>query len=102
MTAEEYNAYDEGEKVTISMSFVNPAGAPTSPTAILLQLRDPSTRTVVEKDEGDMTEDAEGEWHYDVNTLGFEEGVWFYKVYASGDSVGAKEWAFIIKASELA
>ena len=103
MTLEEYNAYDEGEVVTLSMSFTDRGGAPVSPTTILVQLRDPVTREITEFAETalEMVEDAEGEWHIDVETRNFHEGVWAYKVYAEGDSASAREWAFIIKVSEL-
>jgi len=101
MTLEDYNQYDEGEVVTISMSFVDTSGTPVSPANILLQLRDPVSREITEYIENQITEDAVGEWHRDIVTTGFSEGTWFYKVYASGDAQGAKEWAFIIKVSEL-
>lgn len=104
MTLEDYNRYDEGEVVTISMEFRNKAGELTSPTSLLIQFRNPETREITERTEADVDvfEDEEGKWHLDVNTLGYAEGVWFYKVYAQGDSASAKEWAFIIKTSELA
>ena len=103
MTLEDYNAYDEGQVVTLAMSFVDRDGAPFSPTSILVQLRDPVSHVVTEYDESDLQviEDSEGEWHIDVDTRHFSEGVWAYKVYAEGDSASAREWAFIVKVSEL-
>lgn len=101
MTLEDYNSYDSGEVIAISMSFVDDSGTATDPTTILLQVRHPLTHAVTETADGAMTHVSTGEWTCNVDTTDYVPGVWYYKVYASGSAKGAKEWAFIIRDTEF-
>lgn len=83
--------YDIGDRIRITASFVNSAGAATNPTAVAVTVRKPDGSTTAPSASSDVV----GTWYADVDPD--QHGNWFYRFAGTGALVVAEESQFYVR-----
>lgn len=95
------NAYQVGDLVHLTVSFVNSVGTPTDPTAITctVKLRYVGTTTTYTYAGGTVTKTGTGEYYVDFTPT--TEGIWDYRWTGTGTVQAAVEGAFNVPDSQF-
>lgn len=89
-------ACDIGDLVELSAAFTNLAGVATDPTAVTLQVKDPTGATVAGTT---PTHGATGAYTYDLAITA--SGVWKYRFAGTGAVVAAEEAKVFVRPSSF-
>jgi hypothetical protein len=88
----------EGTEIQLVGTFANYLGTLTSPTAATFYVQFPTgTNDLVLTG----TLSATGIYYTNVNTTGYEAGIYTYRLQGTGDLVAAEEERFEVKSSEV-
>jgi hypothetical protein len=94
------NVYDIGDCVKFSVSFTNDAGVATDPTAVTLDVQDPSGNEITYTyAAGTVTKSATGAYYKTV--VIDEAGEWYYRWAGTGAVVAAAEAMIWVRESEF-
>lgn len=94
--------YDIGDRVHLTASFTDNAGAAADPTAVSLKIKNPAgTVTTYTYAGGAITKDSTGEYHmdYTIPSDAASVGGWLARFEGTGSVVAAEETAFSVRAS---
>jgi hypothetical protein len=87
----------EGTEIQLVGTFANYLGTLTSPTASTFYVQPPTgTETAIVG-----TLSSTGIYYCNVNTTGYEAGIYTYRLQGTGDLVAAEEERFEVKATEV-
>lgn len=87
--------YDKGELVRLSAAFVNPAGEPTDPTTITLEVKPPSGIVAVVT----PVREGTGAYYYDLDIVA--TGTWYYHWEGTGAVQTAGEASLRVRATQF-
>jgi hypothetical protein len=90
------STYQKGDLIRVTGAFTTSAGVATDPTAVFCTYKDPSgnSTTLTYGVDVALAKDSTGTYHVDIDAD--EEGVWFYRFYATGTGQSAGEHSFNI------
>ena len=93
------NTYDEGDLIRCSGSFETSASVAVDPTAVYVQIMDPSggTSTCTYGVEAGVVKAETGKYYVDVDATAY--GVWHYNWYSTGTAQGSGEQVFNVRKS---
>lgn len=94
------NNYDVGDRVRLSAEFTV-SGADTDPTAVTLQIKDPSgtVTTLTYGTDAALKRDSEGKFYYDLDIT--MHGTWVYRFAGTETAAAAEERVLYVRASAI-
>ena len=95
--------YDIGDKVRLSVTITDTAGALADPGALSLKYQKPNagtTTTLVYGADAALVRDSLGHYHADIAVD--QAGDWHYRFVATGNAAGAERGFFNVRADDLA
>lgn len=96
MTQTVFNRYHLGDLVRVTAAFTNTAGTATDPDVVKLTYRDPSgtETTLLYGTDAALVKDSTGNYHVDIDAN--DDGVWYYRWWATGTGQSAESAKFIV------
>lgn len=91
------NSYDIGDLVQVTATFKNAAGAPTDPTTVACEVRDPAGNTTTPP----TSKASTGVYTANVDLTAAKAGVWWYRFVGTGACQAAEEASFYVEASNV-